>query len=141
MTILALSYLGRHVDELLKALPFSRWQVVRTIQSEPKKEVWYEFEGRGVDVICDESNRVQTVFIRRGDGESLIEIPFAVGRSSILAKFGSPSKSGGKVRIPGVGERGPWDRFTLPMGTIHVQYSVDGDEIDMISLIRADVLP
>ena len=42
----------------------------------PKTEIRYEFEGRGVEVICDDAERVQTIFLRRGEGESLSELPF-----------------------------------------------------------------
>jgi hypothetical protein len=138
----AIEYLGRASGELLNAEPFSEWQVVRTVENEPKREIWYEFEGRGVEVICDGSDRVQTIFLHRGgDGESLFDIPFVMTRKQVQTLFGEPAKSGGAVRIPGLGDRGAWDRFALSMGTVHVQYTVERDEIDMVTLIRGDAVP
>jgi len=65
----------------MAAEPFSRWLAKRSIEEGlPAKEVWYEFEGHGVDVICDVDERVMTIFIRRGDGEALSEVPFGLGR-------------------------------------------------------------
>jgi hypothetical protein len=141
MTLGLSDYLGRPVGELLRAEPFSGWRPVRSVETEPKPEVWYEFEGHGVEVICDGFDRIQTVFLHRGDGESLVEVPFAMTRQQVLERFGTPARSGGAVRIPGLGDRGAWDRFILPQGTLHVQYHVERDEIDMITLMHPDAVP
>ena len=136
-----LGYLGCPVGELLRAQPFSRWHAVRSVENDPKPEVRYEFEGRGIEVICDEFERIRTVFLHRGDGESLVDVPFTLGRKEVLERFGTPAKSGGAARHPGIGDRGAWDRFTLQEGTLHIQYAVGRDEIDMITVMRADVVP
>ena len=141
MTMRVVDYLGRVIGDLLKDQPFSEWQVVRTVENDPKPEVWYEFEGHRVEVICDGFDRIQTIFLHRGDGEDLIDLTFVLGRKQVLERLGMPAKSGGAVRIPGIGDRGAWDRFTLPEGALHVQYAVERDAIDMITLIRADVVP
>jgi len=141
MTLGLADYLGRAVGELLKAEPFSGWHAVRSVESDPKPEIWYEFAGHGVEVICDGGDRIQTVFLHRGDGESLIDVPFTLGRRAVLDRFGTPAKSGGASRIPGIGDRGPWDRFTIPKGTLHVQYRTERDEIDMMTLMRSDAVP
>lgn len=142
MTIHTLvAYLGRHVDELLRAEPFSGWRVVRSVETDPDPEVWYEFEARGVEVICDERERIKSMFLHRGEGESLAGVPFSTRRQDVLARFGTPTTSGGPVRIPVLGDRGAWDRFTLPEGALHVQYRADRDEIDLITLIRPDAVP
>lgn len=135
-------YLGAHVNELLAMAPFSGWEATRSTEEDlPEREVWYEFEGRGVEVICDEAERIRTIFLGRGEGEALSGIAFSVGRGDIVKRYGPATKSGGPVRIPALGDRGAWDRFTLPMATIHVQYRLDRDEIDMITLMRPDAVP
>jgi hypothetical protein len=137
-----LDYLGSHVTELLAQPPFSGWDAKRSTEEDlPKAEVWYEFEGRGVEVICDEVERIRTIFLHRGDGEALSELPFSISRREVLERFGAPSKSGDRVRIPALGDRGAWDRFTLPTASIHVQYRLDCDEIDMITLMHPDAVP
>lgn len=142
MTMRLADYLGCHIGELLKSEPFSGWHAVRSVENDPKPEVWYEFEGHGVEVICDEFDRIKTVFLHRGgDGESLVDVTFGMPRSQVLGHFGPPEKSGGPVRLPGIGDRGPWDRFALPEGVVHVQYSTVRDEIDLVTLIRPDVVP
>lgn len=136
------NYLGFDVSELLAIPPLSGWEVTKSIEEDlPKKEVWYEFEGRGVEVICDETERIRTIFLHRGDGEALSEVPFSLSRREVLERYGSPSKSGAAVRLPVLGDRGAWDRFALPAGTIHFQYRLDRDEIEMITLIRRDAVP
>jgi hypothetical protein len=81
------------------------------------------------------------VFLHRGDGESLVGIPFSMSRREVLGRFGAAATSGAPVRIPGLGDRGAWDRFTIPEGSLHVQYRIDRDEIDMLTLMRADAVP
>lgn len=135
-------YLGAHVGDLLAMVPFSGWKVTRSVEEDlPKKEVWYEFEDHGVEVICDEVERIRTIFLHRGDGEALAGITFSLSRREVLERYGVPSESGAAVRIPVLGDQGAWDRFTLPAAAIHVQYRLDCDEIDMITLICLDGVP
>jgi hypothetical protein len=125
MTIGLAGYLGRNVGELLRSEPFSGWSVVRSVENDSRPEVWYEFEGHGVEVKCDGDEWIRTMFLHRGgDGESLIDVPFAMSRSQVLERFGSPEKSGGSLRFPGIGDRGAWDLFALPEGVLHIQYGV-----------------
>lgn len=143
MTMRLADYLGRHIGELLRAEPFSGWNAVRSVENDPKPEVRYEFEGRGVEVICDELDRIKTVFLHRGgDGESLVDVRFGMARTQVLVRFGTPGKSGGAVLIPGIGDCGAWDRFPLPEGgVLHIQYNTVRDEIDLVTLMRSDVVP
>ena len=133
--------LGRAVSEVLDAKPFSGWLFTRTEEHESREEFWYEFEGRGVQLICDRFELVRSVFLRRGDGESLAGVPFSMSRREVLMRFGPAAKNGAAVWIPGLGDYGPWDRFTIAEGFLHVQYCTDRDEIDMVTLMRADAAP
>ena len=136
------AYLGKHVNNLLAASPFVAWDVTRSVENDlPRKEIWYEFEGHGIEVICDEDERVRTIFLHRGEAEALAEVSFAASRTQVVAQLGAPSKSGKAVRIPVLGDRGAWDRFTGPDCVIHVQYMLDRDEIDMVTLMRPDAVP
>ncbi len=138
------TYLGSHIEDLLSVPPFSEWMVVRSIeefQQETEAEIWYEFDGHGVEVVCDETERIRTIFLHRGDGEALFEMAFSSRRQNIVAQYGCPSKSGAAARIPGLGDHGAWDRFSLPTGSLHVQYRPGGDDIEMITLMRSDAVP
>jgi len=133
--------LGANIGEMLAVPPFSQWEVTRSTEEEsPEKRVWYEFNGRGVEVICDASDRIRTIFLHRGHGASLSEIPFSLSRRGVLARYGAPSKSG-DARKSVLGERGAWDRFESPSYCVHFQYRADRDEIDMITLMRPDAVP
>ena len=135
-------YLGAHSSELLASEPFSAWAFRRTVESElPEIEVWYEFDGRGVEVICDEDERIQTIFLHAGGEESLSDVPFRLSRRQVRELFGPPSASGGPVRHAVLGESGAWDRFSSATRTIHIQYRVDADKIELVTLIRPDAIP
>ena len=133
--------LGRGIRELLDAKPFSGWLFTRTVEHDPKEEIWSASMGPGVEVICDRFELIKTLFVHRGDGESVVGIPFSMSRSEVLQRFGPPATEGAAVRIPKIGDRGAWDRFTLSEGLLHVQYRTDREEIDMITLMRADTVP
>jgi hypothetical protein len=140
--MLTADYLGSPISKLLATPPFSGWNVARSIEENlPEKEIWYEFEGHGVEVICDGAERIRTIFLHRGDGEALADVAFSLSRRQVCEHYGSPTKSGAAGRIPSLGEYGPWDRFTVPSGVIHVQYRLESDDIDMITLMRSDAVP
>ncbi len=136
------NYLGAPVSTLLASEPFSKWLVRRSIESDlPRKEVWYEFDGRGVEVICDEDETIRTIFLHTGVDQSLSDIPLTLTRQEVLERFGCPSASGPPMRHPVLGESGAWDRFSSAASTIHIQYRVGVDAIDMITLLRPDAVP
>ena len=141
MTVPLARYLGRPVDELLHVEPFSKWRFVRSVEHEPSTEISYEFDSHGVDVTCDEFECIKAMFLRNGAGESLAGLSFSACRREVLRRFGIPEKSGSPHQIPGLGACGAWDRFRFASGTLHVEYRVEGDEIAMITLIRADSIP
>ena len=139
-----MEYLGRHVSSLLESEPFKNWPVKKSVEKdlEPSR-LYYVFKGRGLDIECDNSQMVCAIFIRHEEcnGFRLSEIPFALGREEILDRLGAPSKSGEKINDPILGKSGAWDRFAHTDGTIHVEYTIDGSEISMITLMRGDVVP
>ena len=135
-------YLGEPSSRLLATQPFSDWAVTRSTEHDlPQPEVWYEFDARGVELICDEDERIRTIFVHAGADESLSGIPFKLRRKDVLERFGSPSKSGVATRHPVLGDSGAWDRFNLGVLTVHIQYRLDADAIDMITFMRPDAVP
>ena len=139
------SYLGQNASSLLEAEPFKNWTVERTVDDESDPpEVRYVFENCGFQFNCDRENEsVNTLFLEKEEhaGTVLSEVPFSLGRDEVLSRFGSPSKSGEGFSHPVLGEFGDWDRFQRSDYTVHVQYCVDSDRIEKITLMRNDVAP
>jgi len=141
-----IKYVGSYVSELLQGEPFKHWPVERSVDDDLDEIlINYIFDGHGLSVICDNDERIRTVFLHADDygsfREPAFEIPFSTSREGVLKHFGTPSKSGGKFTDPVLGEYGGWDRFSLPYVTIHVEYKPDADEIKLITLMRNDVVP
>lgn len=141
MTIPLAGYIGRHVSELVNAEPFAGWHAIRSVENAPTPEIRYVFERHGVELICDRLDRVRTIFVNRGDGESLVDTPFTMTRMQVRERFGPPAESGNAVRLPVLGDRGPWDLFVLPNGVLHIQYCVARDEIELVTLMHPDAVP
>ena len=52
--------------------------------------------------------------------EGVEDLPFTASRREVIARLGSPSKSGSRISHPILGEYGDWDRFARPGYAIHV---------------------
>jgi hypothetical protein len=138
-------YLGQNASSVLDAEPFKNWPMERGVDddSDPP-EVRYVFVGCGLGFNCDrESEKVRCLFLEAEThaGAIISEVPFHLRRDEVLAHFGPPSKSGGPVSHPILGNFGPWDRFQGSEFTVHVQYKVGSDSIEKITLMRNDVAP
>ncbi len=137
-----IEFLGCLSSEFLARLPFCEWEVRRSIaRGVPEKQILYEFAGRGLELVCGGDERIRTIFLERGLEEGLVELPFTWSRGEVLARFGEPEKSGAVYESPFLGPCGAWDRFGQPEGTVHVQYQLEADEIERVTLMRADVVP
>ena len=138
-------YLGRKASCLLSAEPFKNWPVQRWVDNESDPPIVnYSFVGCGLQLNCDcEPENVRSLFLEKESyaGTVLSEVPFNLRKDQVLARFGSPSKSGDRTSHPILGDFGPWDRFQLPEYIVHVQYKLDSDGIEKITLMRSDVAP
>jgi hypothetical protein len=140
------NYLGREASTLLGDPPFKNWTFEKSFENDLEKPlIDYVFAQDGFDFVCDDEDKVQSIFLycdesRRFD-EGVQDLPFTSSRQVVIACLGPPSKSGGKVTSRILGECGAWDRFARPEYAIHVEYRLNADIINKITLMRADVVP
>lgn len=133
-------FLGSPAAELLASEPFCRWPVTRSTASDGT-EIRYALVGHGVDVVCDADERIATIFVRPGSDPSLADLPFELTRDEVRARLGAPTRSGRPSVSLLLGPSGPWDRFTVDAGCIHVHYRHDADAIALVTLMRPDMAP
>ena len=139
------TYLGRNASDLLAELPFRNWTVKRAVDTDLEKpRIDYVFTQNGMAFICDEEDIVSCIFFFSDESrcftEGIQDLPFALGRREVLARFGSPERSGG-ISNGILGAFGPWDRFARAKYSIHVHFHLEVDCIKLITLMRADVVP
>lgn len=139
-------YLNRHVSCILESEPFKKWPVERSAEDDLEDRILhYVFNTNGLELHCDSNDIICAIFLHSEDyngfDESLLEIPFSLKREQVLEHFGTPSKSGIQIVDSILEECGAWDRFVRPGLVVHVEYRVDTDEINKITLIRSDVVP
>jgi hypothetical protein len=139
-------YLGNHVSRMLGKAPFKDWPVERSFEDCLEEPIThYVFKKHGLELRCDSEDNISAIFLSADDhggfDEALFEIPFSSSRAQVQEHFGRPSKSGGKLSDPVLGEYGAWDRFTRKGNVIHIEYRPDSDRIRKITLIRSDVVP
>ena len=135
-------YLGALLSDLLTRPPFANVPTTRSQENElPEPEIHYEFGDLGLDVTCDADERIRTIFVHRSYHGELSPVPMNARRAEVLALLGVPTKRGDALHDPILGDQGPWDRFDTSTYSIHVQYQVHADKIDLVTLMRADVVP
>lgn len=140
------NYLGREAVTLLNDPPFKDWDFEKSFETDLEKiRIDYVFPQDGFDFVSDEEDKVDTIFIYSDQSrcfkEGVQDLPFTSSRQEVIARLGSPSKSGGRRTHPILGERGAWDRFERPGYVIHIEYRFDTDIVSKITLMRADVVP
>ena len=140
------SYLGRDASLLLADAPFKSWILEKSLETDLEKPRGdYVFAHDGMDFICDDKDKVRTIFLysdkTRCFKERLQDLPLTSTRQEVLAHLGSPVKSSHPISDPILGEYGMWDRFTRSGSVIHVEYHADSDTIKKITLMRSDLAP
>lgn len=140
------NYLGKPASNILDDAPFRDWFYERTIETDLEKpRIDYVFAHDGIDFVCDGEDNVRSIFLYfdevRCFDENLVDIPYLAPREQIVESLGAPSKSGGRIKDPVLGEYGAWDRFIRPGYAIHVEYRVDVDRLKKVTLMRADAVP
>ncbi|TRD00560.1 hypothetical protein FJV76_03855 [Mesorhizobium sp. WSM4303] len=137
-----LDYLGKPATHLLTSLPFKDWDFERSIDDDlPEQSINYEAGRHGFSFTCDNDETINTIFVESDDfDQSLLDIPFSLGRWEVQSILGAPSKSGKSHSDPVLGEYGPWDRYDEERHSIHIGYQPYADRIRRITLTRADMV-
>jgi len=139
-----INYLNKHVSTLLNDVPFKDWPVERHAESDLDEiRVYYLFKERDLEILCDQDEKIRVVFLNAEECDCvrLSDIPFNYTKMQVQEHLGKPSKSGGKIFDPILGEYGAWDLFSFSRHTIHVEYRTDSDSIRRITLMRTDAVP
>lgn len=140
-------YLGSHIDNLLSQEPFNDWELDRSTENDLERPIInYVFSNQGLQLRCDEHDRISAIFLEHGKskfdiGDRLADLPFSYGRERVLSRFGKPSKSGDEKSHPILGDYGAWDRFFLQSYTIHIEYQINSDFIRRITFMKEDAVP
>lgn len=142
-------YIGKKSSALLSALPFKGWHVERKINNDEELHenlettIVYSFPESSLEVQCDKSNIIQTIFINKEsyDGYAFLDFSFSSTRKQLLDRLGPKQKSGDKLEHEILGKFGPWDRFERGDYMIHVQYKWETDEVAMVTIMNKNIVP
>lgn len=138
--------LGKPALGVVGAEPFRGRNSVREVELESDPPaVNYSFKWLGVELACDvgQEECVHSAFVQAdGRGAPLLcgEIVRLRPRD-LLLELGEPSARGGETRHPVLGAYGPWFRFDLGVGCLHVHFSVGGTRVQLVTAMRQDAVP
>ncbi len=118
------------------------------IVSSISEDTYISFEKNGFSLLVRDSGRVAAIHLYL-----IPEPPFSAyshdlplgmnpdaSREEIRSLLGNPSKSGalGKGLL---GITPPWDRFSFPSRSVHVQYSSDATKIELVTVMAPEDTP
>ncbi len=140
------TYLGNPSATMLAAAPFDGWRFERSVETDLDEIVVdYVSDDGGIDVLADRRDTVGTIFLYFDDDRTfageLSDVPAAMTRRDVIAKFGEPAKSGEGIDDPVLGRTGAWDRFDKGDHLLHLEYDVDVGVVSKITLMRPDMAP
>lgn len=141
-----IDFIDRPVGELLSDNLFKDWPVERTVENDlDERIIHYVFIHNGLELRCDKNDVINVIFIYSkkysGFNDKLIEISFEMNRDQVLSYFGNPTKSGEKINDSVLGEYGAWDRFDTKNHSIHIEYNIDSNTINKITIMTAASRP
>ncbi len=110
---------------------------------------YYEFFENGLGLQFDDGNRLISIQLFSEGLDSYREYsePFENGMSFEMSKgdikklLGRPTNTGGGENIPVLGPRLPWVLFVYEDHALHIQFSIERDSIQLITLMSLDALP
>lgn len=137
------NYLGTSAPVLLQVKPYQFWIFDRTIDRDlPQQLVNYVCDDEGFSIVCDIDDRIRAIFLESQHlAYAELNLPLQCGRSGVLSALGMPSVSGPPLTHNLLGDYGPWDRYDYEHYSVHIQYMPHTDKVQMVTLMRSDVIP
>ena len=138
------NYLGKDSDTILSDVPFKNWKYKKTIENGLKQPQFdYVFTDARMDFVSDFQDKISSIFLYYDESRTFcVDVKdLILNRNGIIELFGSPSKCGDGLDDPVLGVYGAWNRFSRSGYAIHVEYRVNSNTVDKITLMRADVVP
>ena len=129
------AFLGKRAQDLLTEFPFREHTPRRTlVRDAARPEVHYEFEDLCVDLVCDEDDQIDAIFVHPGADPRLAIVQIGSSRTEAIEVLGVPSASGPPLSHPVLGEYGGWDVFAIGEATIHLQYEAETARVALVTL-------
>ena len=96
---------------------------------------------KGIDIVMSESMIVHSIHLfsgntpesKRFQGIDVNNVRFEMNRSDVEMLLGKPNKKGGGYKDI-FGGVPPWDKYYYDTYTLHLQYSLSADKIDLITI-------
>ncbi|CAM5598294.1 hypothetical protein MAUB1S_10115 [Mycolicibacterium aubagnense] len=132
-------YLGEEAPRVIKEEPFCRWRFNKIVEGDlDELIISYEDKKNGIIFSCNSEELIDAIFVARtgfyGSEKLYNGLSFSSSREMVGKCLGHPSKSG-------YSDLGAWDRFSFPGYTVHFEYRVEGDGINMVTFMANDVVP
>ncbi len=141
-----IEFLNKDIHKLLHSSPFNQWLYEETIdEDQPSLERYITFTDKGLEVLCDEFNKIQTIFIDNNfDVSKLTIVPaidFSFDRTAIRNNFGEPNFLREPFTDEYLGKYGAWDRYDNPSYVLHFSYEVENENLKKITLMTVERAP
>ncbi len=100
---------------------------------------------KGVSLLLPDNERVGVIQLYGAghEGFSSFEgavprgVAFAMPRTAVRKQLGEPKNSGERQSIPVLGEKPAWDAYLLDGVRLHIEYTLQAESVQLISLSSA----
>lgn len=100
---------------------------------------------QGVSLVLLDNDRVGVIQMHGAGHEGFAQfagdvpggIAFAMSRSQIRQLLGTPDRHGEKQKVPVLGDKPAWDNYLIDGMRVHVEYTLTGQSVQLISLAAA----
>jgi hypothetical protein len=143
-----LSLLGKTIDDPAVE------ELKRELEAEPSRSTvedrhYLNFEERGLSLATDETSRIESIFLyaegrdgyRQYRGNMPHGLAFDVDREASRRMLGQPSDTGGGEAVPLYGTAAPWDLYSYPTYSIHIEFGARGQCPSLVTLSTPEATP
>ena len=100
---------------------------------------------QGVSLVLPDNERVGAIQLHAAGHEGFSQfegavpgdIAFAMTRTEVRKQLGEPALYGEKQSIPVLGDKPAWDSYLLDGVRVHIEYTLQGGSVQLISLAPA----
>lgn len=138
-------------QDALSKFSFKRHRQADDLNEGVKTEYWFSDKGNGIELICSNQYLIRSIFLHSGRNKReksrpypypLLEgLSFDSSRENVRLALGKPTVEGAPRRIPGLGDYGAYDRYDYVDWSIHFQYALNSEQIEMVTLMSKECVP
>lgn len=138
-------------QDVLSIFSFKKQRQADDLNEGLETEYWFSDKRNGIELICSGQYLIKVIFLHSGRSKRekskpyphpLLEgLSFDSSRDNVRTTLGKPAAEGAPRRSPALGDYGAYDRYDYASWSIHFQYTLNSEQIEMVTIMSMDRVP